>query len=292
MEKKEINFIGTGLHQAINTIEHLTERFIALLIDLRKAKEREAMFLVRYQEIESTSLFEKVVYFLVFFLLPVLILFDYATLKNFIDFIHSRFSGLLADIVTYTGVFVFISLEILSGVRLVLQSQKVQKEGEVSNAYQVITYGLVFMAIIIPSMIIMAEYQLKEQTGENRMKMQVLVVVSLVIHIVFFASVDKLLQAFTYLYFKLKQYFFESPKTERAIKGLKPHLRKAYREYDRLLYLYLKLPEEERQINHRLGKKEQSLRDRLTNTVSSYEQDFVLLVAEELPQKQNTQRLN
>lgn len=280
MEKKQTNFISTELQAIIDTLERLVERFIALLLLLKKEKEKEQMFMIRHRDVENVSLLTKVIYILVIALLTVLIIFDYSTMKNFIDYIHSRFSGNFAQVVTYTGVLVFIGLEILSGVRLELQHQKIERDGDVNMGYQVVTYGLVLMSILIPSIIIYTEYQLMEDTEENYLKMVVLIIVSLVIHIVFFASVDKLLEAFTYIYFKIKQWFFKSGGIENSIRKLKPHLRKAYREYDRLLALYSALPEEDRQINHRLGEKELLLRNRLTNTFSSYEEDFVLLAPE------------
>jgi len=267
-KKDGASFTIESLKRDRKTITAQTEIYFKGCKELKQHNETEGVFKMKYRQFENAGTYETSVWFFMLFIgLPMLLLVDYASLKEFFLFLQSRVDGFFGSIIGAIGFLLFGLIEIGVGAFILLVRQR-DREGKASRGQVWIGRLLMVVMIILPLLLIYTGYLLDEDKNAAKLiKTLVLMLLSFAIHVFIFATIENVWAAITYFFgYKPKAFMLRFSNPEHKLEKIKPLLMDSYHEYDDNMSEFNKLSAEDKvSFNPELGKRERLLKEKLTN---------------------------
>ncbi|MEI6681652.1 MAG: hypothetical protein WCO44_03440 [Bacteroidota bacterium] len=270
-----LSFVLTKILAIKQKIGRYTNEFYKLVKVYKEHQSDTAYFSARntmYEEAESKQIVRWLM--VLFVVIPILILVDYASLKLFVDYLQAAVgnqagSGFLRTF----GIFVFFILELATAFAVLKINEEM--ETRASFLYKVLKFILMIVMIGLPAMLIFTGYMLQSHhpVGSG-IKVFTLMVLSLVIHTVFFVLIDDFLRSIGYLIYQIQKMvlYFKDP--ESRLEQLKTELRSLYGSYDLEHTRFSELPDSSKYTSKvELSRKELFLRERLEDDIDDNDYD-------------------
>jgi hypothetical protein len=202
--------------------------------------------------------------FLLFILLPTMGIIDYASIAQFIAYLAaSTGSGLIAVFITLIGWLFFILLELATGYILIYYAKD-------KFWLRVMAIILAIGLIVLPSYLIYTTYDINpDKTPLLYHKTMALVLVSLLIHTIFFVVVGEVWAGIHYFVYLCKKRALENKHPHKAMKVEIEKLQKSYIDFDKHTR---SLPTEQRTFL--LQNRAWFVKHKLTNGAHSQEYDL------------------
>lgn len=266
MKTTSTSFIMTKLLAIKDSIGRLTHRFYVLVKERTKYIEKIESFEIENEMYFNAPSGKKIRWILtLFFLIPIIIFVDYASLKMFIDFLRFNVSGNPFGTFLFDnfGIFIFFGLELFIAFAVAIINEKL--EVKPNFFLSVLKYILMGFMIFIPAGLILAGYLMAGQLVPGLFtKTLVLMVLSIVLHTAFFIFMDDIIHAIGYIVFNIKKLFLSYSDPESKLDDVKASLRKEYSAYDIELLRFKSMPDSA--LYHSkvdLSKRDQFLKDKL-----------------------------
>ena len=223
---------------------------------------------MKYRQFENAGTHQVTIWFFMLFIgIPMLLMVDFASLKEFFQFLENKAGGILGNIIGGIGFLLFGMIELGVG-SFIMWIRQLDKEGKASRGQIWLGRLLMVVMIILPLLLIYTGYDLDEDKSPAKlMKTLVLMLLSFAIHVFVFASIETIWAAITYfLGYKPREFMLRISNPEHKLVKVKPYLMESYHEYDDHLSEFNKLSVEAKgTFNAELSKRERLLKDKLTN---------------------------
>jgi hypothetical protein len=193
---------NTFLHRLLSdmgkSICNLTDQFFELYNQLPIYENKYESLYYQYREFDNASAMRKTGwFFLVSILLPCLLMFDYASIKAFLDYLSISAGGVIGFVIKIIGGAMFLLFEIGIGFLLLNSKDK--------PILHILAVILAIAMICIPAYLIYTTYLISPQkTDLLYYKTIALILVSVIIHILFFLLVAEIWAGINYYLYKLK----------------------------------------------------------------------------------------
>ncbi|MDR0231402.1 MAG: hypothetical protein LBI82_04710 [Dysgonamonadaceae bacterium] len=240
-----------------------TNDFIRAVKDVQAYDNKLLEFEVNNDEWNSHTNLQKVRWMLVLFIVvPMLILVDYASLKLFIDYLQFAVDSIaIGKVLETTGIVIFFVLELAICFSIIRLNEYLDREPNLT--LKIVKILLMLVMITLPSILIYTGYLLLPFPGQgDTMKTFALILLSIAIHTALFILIDDVLRAVTYIVFLIRKQFLLGINPTKNVEKLKKELLKLYARYDVNKARLSEFPGSQI-YNIELGKREQILRNQL-----------------------------
>ncbi len=266
MKTTSTSFIMAKLLGIKDNISRLTHRFYVFVKERSKYIEKTESFEIENEMYFNAPSGKKIRWFLtLFFLIPIIIFVDYASLKMFIDFLRFNVSGNPFGTFLFDnfGIFIFFGLELFIAFTIAIINEKLELK---SNFFlSVLKYLLMGFMIFIPAGLIFAGYLMSASIMPGLFtKTVVLMILSVIVHTAFFIFMEDIIHAIGFIIFNIKKVFLRFSDPESKLDDVKSSLRKEYSAYDIELLRFKSMPDSA--LYHSkvdLSKRDQFLKDKL-----------------------------
>jgi hypothetical protein len=265
MKKTLLQFLVALLMATKKKITDLTSVFIRLVKDQLENDERKK----EYEDMSvgwlSYSNLQKARWMLVLFIVvPILILVDYASLILFIDYLQYAVNSIvIGNVLRVIGIIIFFTLELGICFSIIRLNEHLEE-----NPILILKFvKIILMCIMItlPSILIYTGYLLLPSvTQGDTMKTYALVLLSLAIHTALFILIDDVLRSITYIAFLIRGQWLKSKDTVKHIEKCKKELFRLYNQYDIDMVRLSEIPgAAQYQSTLKLDPRSQALREKL-----------------------------
>ena len=212
-------------------INTLSDRLFDLYDRLQQWKEQKAELNVSYADYANESPEKKAGWlFLLCILVPALGVFDYSTISQFIAFLSASSGGAIGNIISYTGWLFFVIMELAIGWALIVSKGK--------PGMRILAVLLAIAVILVPPFLIFSGYLITPQkTSLLEHKTIALIVVSFLIHLLFFAVIGHVWNAINYAIYGCKAKALNSRSPIKAMRATRAKLLKLLFGFD--LYVFV-----------------------------------------------------
>lgn len=202
-----------------------------------------------------------------FLVVPILIVLDFASLKIFIDFLQSKVEGFGRMILSTFSIVLFFILELAIALAVI----KINEKLEIKNSIglRLLRFLLMVLMIILPSALILAGHLLNPiRTFGESFKIGALITLSLIVHTAFFLLMDDLMKAIGYVTYLINRWILKFKNPESKLEASKILLRTQYNMYDYELVKFSAMPESSTYSSTiALSKREKFLKERLEDDI-------------------------
>lgn len=279
MKTNVLSFMVAKILAQKQKISGLTNDFIRLVKNKLEYDEKVNTFFIRNPEWDIYSNMQKILWMVVLFIvIPGLILFDYASLKPFVEYLqHLVGNNGIGRLLKIVGFAIFFILELSVCLGIIRINEYIEKDSS-NSKWKIAKVLLAAAMITVPSILIFAGYLLqKSPTSADGMKTFALILVSLVVHCILFLLIDSMLKAIAYIVFLIHEQSLKWQNPAKPIESCKKALLQLYLQYDVDVVRLSELPDATLYLSTlKLGKREQLLRDKLEDELD--EEDFEELV--------------
>lgn len=273
--KTTISYLVAQLLAIKQRISRLTNEFYNLVKKYKIFKEEYDAFLIRSAMYEEADSMKKLRWFLALFVVtPILILIDYASVYLFIEALVDRIpSGFGKSVIHTLSLVIFFVME-LATILAILRIDEIL-ETHSKSGLRLLKYVLMITMIVSPALLIYAGFYMQpaHSLGEG-LKTLVLMMVSLVIHTIFFLLMEDVLHGVNYTKYLISKSFWKIKNPEPRLVSLKEYLRNEYNKYDLEL---LKISSDPDAVTYlltiELSKREKFLKERLEDDIDDNDYD-------------------
>ena len=274
MKTNVVSFLVANLLALKQKISGLTKDFMCLIKEKIKYDENVNTFFIKNSEWDGCSNMQKIRWMLVLcIVIPGLILFDYASLKLFVEYLQYLVGpDGVGKLLKWVGFAIFFILELSVCLGIIRINEHL--ETDPNKKWKIAKFLLAVAMITVPSIMIYAGYLLKEsheladgmKNSADGMKTFALILVSLVVHSIFFLLIDYMLKAISYIFFLIRKQFLTWQNPAKRIDFCSKKLLQLYPQYDIDFVRLSELPDAASYLSSiKLGKREQALREKIEN---------------------------
>lgn len=251
-------------------ISMLTDKYFEFFHQFPGFNDKEQELNYKYRDFTSASTMNKTGwFFLVCILMPCLAIFDYASIKSFVDYLSFSAGGFIGSLLAGIGGTLFILLEIGIGF-LILHSKG-------KPVLRVVAIMLAVVIVCVPSYLILTTYQIDPaKTDLLLYKTIALIVVSVIIHILFFLVISDIWAGINYYIYCIKLANLKRKNPIIGMKKIRNELQELYPDFDQ--YIRQDNPENvDKLINNRAWFVKSKLQNGSTNDdydLSDYDPTF------------------
>jgi len=278
MKTNVLSFLVAKILALKQKISGITNDFMCLVKDKLEYDEKVNTFLIRNSEWDTYNNMQKILWMVVLFVvIPGLILFDYASLKPFVEYLqHLVGKDGIGKLFKFIGFAIFFILELSVCMGIIRINEYMERDPNVK--WKFAKFLLAVAMITVPSILIFAGYLLqKSPTPADGMKTFALILVSLVVHCILFLLIDSMLKAIAYIVFLIHKQLLKWQNPAKRIESCKKTLLQLYPLYDIDEVRLSELPEATIYLpTIKLGKREKMLREKLEDGLD--EEDFQELI--------------
>lgn len=155
---------------------------------------------------------------------------DYGTIKPFVEGLSYNAGGFVGEVILFLGAFIFIAFELLAGM-LKRHGKKQDNGFLVFLAY---ILGLVICAL--PAYMIYKTYEItpeEDRTMALYNKTMAYMIFSFVIHLLSFLLIEKILDAFQWVWYGLKKWWHNLSNPQNKMKRIRKELINEFENFDR-----------------------------------------------------------
>lgn len=210
-----------------NSISKLTDRYFELYYQLSPFNESREELRFQYREHIKATVIRKTGWCFLLLLTLLMIIYDYASIKLFIEYLAMSAGGLIGLLISLTGGAMFILFELGIGFLLIQSKNKPH--------LRTLAKILAMVMICVPAYLIYTTYLIDEnKTALLFHKTIALMVVSLVIHSLFFLLISEIWEAINYYFgYLIKEYKMKKNDPNKKMKEAKAELQDLYPDLDR-----------------------------------------------------------
>lgn len=257
------NSINTYGDNVIAKIIELTNSFFACFAELIVWQQDKKELELQYPEFREVSSGKKTGwYFLIFGLLPVSVLIDYASISSFISYLASSTgSEIMSTIISALGFLIFLILEMAVGWLILFSNKPILR---------IVGYVLAAIIAALPAYLTYTTYLLTpEKTEALYYKTLALMGFSVLIHAMLFLLIKEIWAGINYLIFGNRCRKLNRRNPIAKMKAIRAELQQLYVHFDRQA---AGLPQE--QYATLLPNRAFFLKEKLTNGVSTDDFDL------------------
>lgn len=206
-------------------INLLTGEYFDLYNQEQKALDKKRTLDYQYAEyIHASTMQKNIWFFLVFVLTPLLGIFDYSTIAGFIRYLaFASGGGIISMLINIVGWALFLLLELGIGAILIYAKNK--------PFTKAIAIFLAVCMVAVPPFIIWTTYAITpEKTQLLLYKTIALIIVSLIIHITFFVTINEIWKGINYYVYRIKVWLLKSG--FQKMKQVREKLLQLYPDFD------------------------------------------------------------
>lgn len=207
-------------------ISHLTNEFYKFAKKAQQYNDDCESFLSRNSTYVLADNIKKLRWFLALFVVvPILIIIDYASVVLFIQALIERVPlGIGKTIIQSVSVLIFFVLELATVLGILKIEEQLQK-GQNSSGLIILKNVLRLIMIISPALLILCGYLLTPfHTPGESLKIFVFMMISIVIHTIFFLLMDDFLHAINYQKYKINSRLLKLRNPESSLISIKKSL--------------------------------------------------------------------
>lgn len=213
----------------VATINTASNKLFDLYRELQAWNERKTELEFHYRDYTTTSSAKKNGrLFLLLILLPTLGVIDYASISQFIDYLAaSSGSGLVSLIISFVGWIFFILLELATGWLLIHYAKD-------KPPLKVMAILLAIGLILLPSYLVYTTYDINpDKTALLYHKTIALIIVSIVIHTIFFLVVGEVWAGIHYFVYVCKCRLLDNKHPYKKMQVEVEKLQRSYIDFDK-----------------------------------------------------------
>lgn len=217
--------LAENLAKEINT---LSNTLFELFGQLKKWVSQKRELEYEYRDYISADKAKKNGWlFFLLVLLPILGIIDYASVAQFIAYlVHSSGGGILGFILSFVGWLLFILLELATGWLLLYSKGK--------PVLKVFGIVIAIILIVLPAYLVFTTYDINPNKTELLYRKTIaLVIVSVIVHAIFFAVIKDVWAGIHYVIYLIKNKLLNAKHPHTAMKEVSNRLQSLYIDFDK-----------------------------------------------------------
>jgi hypothetical protein len=267
--------------------QKITEKINDFILQVKKNWEyndRVVEFDINNERWNAYGSMQKIRWLLVLFLvIPVLILVDFASLKLFIEYLeYSANSVIISNIIKAIGIIIFFVLELAVCFAILRINEKIP-----SLSLKFLKIVLTLVMVTLPSLLIYTGYLLLPSPNPGDwMKTFSLILLSLAVHMALFILINDILQVIAYLSFIIRKWLLQEKNPTKYLEKIKRELLQLNNQYKIETVRFLEFPDAGIYASSvKLSPKEQSILDRLDDGLDEDDYDEFVNMKSHYPPK-------